>query len=84
MEKIDTQLISLFAVGLITAIALIGIFNKMKDGFGPFNLKVYGLTLVLGVTGILTLSDIDSTKLTAAFSIIGAVAGYLFGLKKTD
>lgn len=80
----DLKLIALLSVGLLTGIALIGSFKKMKDGFGPFNLKVYGLTLVLGITGILALSDIEAGKLTAVFSIIGAVAGYLFGLKRND
>lgn len=79
---VDLKLIALIVIGLITLIALIGSFKQMKDGFGPFNLKVYGLTLVLGISGIIVLTDIDASKLTAVFGIIGAVAGYLFGLKK--
>ena len=36
----DLKLVALLSVGLLTAIALIGSLYKMKDGFGPFNLKV--------------------------------------------
>jgi hypothetical protein len=79
---VDLKLIALIVIGLITLVALIGSLKQMKAGFGPFNLKVYGLTLVLGISGIIVLSDIDTSKLTAVFGIIGAVAGYLFGLKK--
>lgn len=78
----DKTLIGLIIIALITVIALIGIFYKMKDGFGPFNLKVLGLTLVVGTSSIIVLTDIPTDKLTAVFSIIGAIAGYLFGLKK--
>lgn len=78
----DTRVTGLFILSGLFMIALVGSLWKMKDGFGPFNLKVFGLTLVLGVTGILVLTDIESNKLTAAFGIVGTVAGYLFGLKK--
>ncbi|MBK8344749.1 MAG: hypothetical protein IPL12_16555 [Bacteroidetes bacterium] len=54
----------------------------MKDGFGPFNLNVYGLTLVVGFSAIIALTDIPSDKLSACIGILGAVAGYLLGLKK--
>ena len=54
----------------------------MKEGFGPFNLKVYGLTIVISVAALLVLSDIATDRLIACFSILGAIAGYLFGLKK--
>ena len=77
MEK---SLIALIIIAVITVIALIGSIYKMKDGFGPFNLKVYGLILVLGFSAIIVMSDISTEKMTACFGIIGAVAGYLFGL----
>jgi hypothetical protein len=78
----NTTLFALIAITLLTAGALFGAFKKMKDGFGPFNLKIYGLTLVIGVGGIIVLTDIPTDKITALFSILGAIAGYLFGLKK--
>jgi len=78
----DKTLIALIVIAVITAGALFGAFCKMKDGFGPFNLKVYGLTLVVGISAIIVLTDIPTDKLTAVFSILGAIAGYLFGLKK--
>lgn len=80
----DLKLLALISILLLTGGSLILSFRKMKEGFGPFNLKVYGLTLVLGISGIIALTDIDTGKMTAAYSIIGAVAGYLFGLKSND
>ena len=45
----DKTLLIIIIVSVITAVSLIGIFKNMKEGFGPFNLKVYGLTLVAGI-----------------------------------
>ena len=81
MEK---STLTLIIVSLITAGSLVGVFVKMVGGFGPFNLKVYGLTLVVGLGVILTLSDIEAHKATICFSLLSAVAGYLFGLKNEN
>jgi predicted membrane channel-forming protein YqfA (hemolysin III family) len=78
----DNTLIALIFIVIITIGSLFGIFYKMKDGFGPLNLKVYGLTLVVCISSIIVLTEIQTDKLTAVFSILGAIAGYLFGLKK--
>jgi hypothetical protein len=74
----DTQLVILI-VSLLTAICLIGIFWKMQPGFGPFNLRVVGIVLVASFSTLLGL--LDSGKVTAAMGILGAIAGYLFGIK---
>lgn len=79
---IQTNLIILGVIALIGIGSLVGIFYKMKDGFGPFNLKVYGLTLVIIISALLTLSENINQNLTVCYSILGAIAGYLFGLKK--
>lgn len=62
--------------------ALIVLNNKMKEGFGNFNLKVYGITLISILTVILAISSIESANLSPAYGILGVIAGYLFGLKK--
>ena len=58
---------------------LIGVFYRMKDGFGPFNLRVVGIVLIATFASLLALHDANS--LTAAMGILGAIAGYLFGIK---
>lgn len=78
----DINLTAIILVSILIGGGLIGSFRNMKEGFGPFNLKVYGLTLVIGITAILVLTDVSIDKLTAAFGILGAIAGYLFGLKQ--
>ena len=52
---------------------------RMKDGFGPFNLRVIGIILVATLSSILAISDGGS--ITSAMGILGAIAGYLFGIK---
>lgn len=72
-------------VGLVAVIgigALIVLGKKMKEGFGNYNLKVYGITLVALLVVILAISPIETTNLSPAYGILGAIAGYLFGLKK--
>jgi hypothetical protein len=64
------------AFGLV---ALIGIFWRMQGGFGPFNLRAMGIVLIATFATLLALRDAGA--LTAAMGILGAIAGYLFGLK---
>lgn len=73
----DDQLIWIIAaLGLIT---LVGVFVRMTKGFGPFNLRVVGIVLIATFATLLALRD--SNSLTAAMGILGAIAGYLFGIK---
>ncbi len=60
-------------------VALIGSFAKMNQGFGPFNLRVVGIILVGTFSALLALTNGQS--MTAAMGILGAIAGYLFGIK---
>lgn len=64
------------------ALALLGALWNMKKGFGPFNLRVVGLILVATFASLLALWARDS--LTAAMGILGAIAGYLFGIRVSD
>lgn len=61
------------------SIALIGVFWKMNSGFGPFNLRAVGIVLIATLASLLALHD--AASLTAAMGILGAIAGYLFGIK---
>jgi hypothetical protein len=64
------------ALGLVT---LGGVFWRMQGGFGPFNLRAVGIVFVGTVTALLAVHD--SGGLTAGMGILGAIAGYLFGIK---
>jgi len=63
-------------------VALIGSFLKMKPGFGPFNLRVVGIILVGTFAALLALQGGES--ITAAMGILGAIVGYLFGIRDTS
>ncbi|WP_420581840.1 hypothetical protein [Reichenbachiella sp.] len=70
----------LICIILIT-LSVLFIFNsKMKDGLGPYNLRAIGITLVASLVAILSIAELEAAKLSAAFGILGAIAGYLFGL----
>ena len=62
--------------GLVT---LFGVFYRMQGGFGPFNLRAVGIVMVATFAALLAMKDRSS--LTAAMGILGAIAGYLFGIR---
>lgn len=61
------------------AVTLVGVFWRMQGGFGPFNLRAVGIIFVGTIAALLALKDAGS--LTAAMGILGAITGYLFGIK---
>lgn len=70
---------AMWVVAVIGAGALVGAFLKMKEGFGPFNLRVIGIILVATFASLLAAANPQA--LNAGVGILGAIAGYLFGLK---
>jgi len=68
-----------WVIASLGALTLVGIFLRMQGGFGPFNLRIVGITLITTIAALLALRD--PAALTAAMGILGAVAGYLFGIK---
>jgi len=69
----------IWIISIFGSVALIGTFIKMKPGFGPFNLRAVGIVMIATFSSLLALHGTDS--LTAAMGILGAIAGYLFGIK---
>jgi hypothetical protein len=67
-------------IATIGAIALVGVFLRMTPGFGPYNLRVLTIVLVATLASLLGLRDGGS--MTAAMGILGAVAGYVFGIRR--
>lgn len=74
----------LFSILIIIFLAFILLFFKMKNGIGAFNLKIFGITFIASLGTILALSNIPQSNMTAIFGILGAIIGYLFGLKNPD
>ena len=69
----------LWIIASLGAITLIGVFWRMQGGFGPFNLRAVGIVFVGTIAALLAIKDTSS--LTAAMGILGAIIGYLFGIK---
>ncbi len=51
----------------------------MQGGFGPFNLTAVCIVFVATLASLL--ASQDAGGITAAMGILGAIAGYLFGIK---
>ena len=64
------------AIGFVT---IVGVFWRMQGGFGPFNFRAIGIVFVGTLSALLAVKD--SGSLTAAMGILGAIIGYLFGIK---
>lgn len=60
------------------ALTLIGVFARMKPGFGTFNVRIVGIVLIATFAALL---GVHENSTTAAMGILGAIAGYIFGLK---
>lgn len=73
---------ALWIVAVLGAGTLIGTFWRMKEGFGPNNLRILGIVLIASLASLLAIAKADS--LTAAMGLLGAIAGYLFGTKEKD
>lgn len=80
----DKNIIILIGVFLLAFASLFFLYKKMKEGFGPTNLKIYGITLIIFAALLVSLSDIPSEKTAACYGILGAIGGYLFGLKSSE
>jgi hypothetical protein len=68
----------MWIIGGFGTLTMAGVFWKMNPGFGTFNLRVVGIVLVAVLAALL---GINQNSITAAMGILGAIAGYLFGLK---
>jgi hypothetical protein len=69
-------------IAILGAGALIGVFYRMKGGFGPQNLRAFGIVLI-GTFATLLATKCDGS-ITAAMGILGGIAGYLFGTKDPE
>lgn len=69
-------------IAAVGGLTLIGVFIRMTQGFGPFNLRVVAIVLVATFASLLALHDGGS--MTAAMGILGAIAGYVFGIKDSN
>lgn len=76
-QTMDDQL--LYIVSIIGGATMLGVFIRMRGGFGPMNLRAVGIILIGTFAAILAVSKEQS--LNASLGILGAIAGYLFGYR---
>ena len=68
----------IWIIAAFGTLTMVGVFCRMKGGFGPVNVRIVGIVLVATLTALLGLNQ---SSVTAAIGILGAIAGYLFGLR---
>ena len=67
---------------MITGMATLGVFAfrmSRGNGIGPYDLKAVGIVLIATIVGLLVAHGGDVPS--SAATILGAIAGYLFGTK---
>jgi hypothetical protein len=69
----------LAAVMVFGAAQYIILWNTMKGGFGPNNLRAFCLTSIIILTALIAILRQEATM--AAIGLLSACAGYLFGSK---
>lgn len=79
MTSPDMDAYMMWIIASIGFLTLVGVFWKMKKGWGPMNLRAVGIVLVATLASLLALHD--NNALTAGMGILGGVAGYLFGMR---
>lgn len=68
--------------GLLVIAAAFYTFWRKDQGFGISNLRVVGLILVITFASVLAMTD--APNLNIAIGLLGAIAGYLFGVSGKD
>ena len=66
------------AISIIGGGSLFGVFYTKKPGFGVQTLRAVGLVLIATLASLLAVCSTE--YVTSAIGILGAIAGYLFGI----
>lgn len=72
----------IWIIAALGGASIFGVFVTKKPGFGPFNLRALGIVLVATFASLLAVCNKESVS--AAMGILGAIAGYLFGIRWDD
>ncbi len=75
----ETRQLGMIAACCFALLTWCVIIAKMNRGFGTNNLRVFGIALVTTFSTFLGL--LNEAALTATVWLLGAVAGYLFGVR---
>jgi len=75
----ETRRLGMIAACCFALLTWCVIIAKMNRGFGTNNLRVFGIALVTTFSTFLGL--LNEAALTATVGLLGAVAGYLFGVR---
>jgi hypothetical protein len=75
--------IAILAFGAIVIIAESAVLIFRGRAWGPSSVRLTGLTVVIIATLYLAASSLSSDRVSAAYAVLGVVAGYLVGRSTT-
>jgi hypothetical protein len=76
----DMGTVSILAFGLVVVGLEVLVMIKRKRGWGPQSSQIVGLTLVvIAALVLVTSQQVQQEKASAAFGLLGTIAGYLLG-----
>ncbi len=73
----EVYMLYVYVIAGLGVITLIGVFARMKPGFGPYNVRI--LSIVIVAVFACVLGMINEKALMAAMGILGTIVGYAFG-----
>jgi len=79
MEIQSCSILAIAGVLAVSGVAAVIACKRMTKGFGPFNIKVLCIILVAPLASVIALTE--PSAVSAATSILGAIAGYAFGVR---
>jgi hypothetical protein len=67
-------------VGILSLITISCVFYKMNPGMGNYNFKTIVMVFSISIIAILAVMEVKAEALTPAFSLLGSIVGYIFGM----
>jgi hypothetical protein len=73
--------IAILVFGVLIFGIVVALQFKLAHGWGPHTTRMAGFTLLITSALFLVTTEIRQEALGAAFTLLGTIAGYLFGRK---
>lgn len=74
-----TDGIAVLSFGGVVVMIEAAVMIIRKRGWGPQSIRIVGLTVIIISTIFLAVSTVSAERLSAAYAVLGVVAGYLVG-----
>lgn len=76
--------VAVLLFGAFIFFVVVALQFKLNHGWGLHTTRIAGFTLLITSALFLVTADLQTESLSAAFTLLGTVAGYLFGIKDKE